>query len=351
MNDAKNADRGELPLLSGLRGVAAGIVLVSHAAIIGFLPSLLGHGFGQVGVMIFFVLSGFLMGHLYLPREISRQAIGTYLRARIGRVVPLYVAVIAISVVLTTWVDSDFRYAIDVSSIDTLAPALLFVSAPYELWTIPVEMQFYLAFIPAWWLFRKYGVLGVLVVAAAISVPAAFYFVFLHEKYSILPTYGFAFFIGTTIAAVLPRLKTALEGRVPAATGALVFGAVFINSPGLREALGLSLAPGQYYIAVWLDPITWALVCGLFVCCLLNQRSLHFLDGRAFKFLGDISYGLYLLHYPILELFSRHFGESPLSLIAGVTTTVGIAWLSHRYFEIPVMRKIRSYGAQRALTQ
>jgi len=50
--------------LTGLRGLAALIVFVSHSANVGLLPHFFGTGFGQVGVMIFFLLSGFLMSHL-----------------------------------------------------------------------------------------------------------------------------------------------------------------------------------------------------------------------------------------------------------------------------------------------
>lgn len=51
------------PELDGLRGLAAYIVLVSHASnMTGLWGTLLGNGAGQFGVMLFFVLSGFLMG-------------------------------------------------------------------------------------------------------------------------------------------------------------------------------------------------------------------------------------------------------------------------------------------------
>ena len=61
----------EIGALTGLRGVAALIVFVSHGANEGVLPAMLGNGFGQIGVMIFFVLSGFLMGQLYLRRSLD----------------------------------------------------------------------------------------------------------------------------------------------------------------------------------------------------------------------------------------------------------------------------------------
>ena len=62
-----NPDHQRLPVLDGLRGLAAYIVVVSHVTNATALGSgLLGFGAGQIGVMLFFVLSGFLMGSLYL---------------------------------------------------------------------------------------------------------------------------------------------------------------------------------------------------------------------------------------------------------------------------------------------
>ena len=52
--------------LTGLRGIAALLVFISHCGAQSILPSFLGKGFGQIGVMLFFVLSGFLMTHLYI---------------------------------------------------------------------------------------------------------------------------------------------------------------------------------------------------------------------------------------------------------------------------------------------
>jgi len=46
--------------------MATFIVFISHCANQGMLPAMFGNGFGQVGVMLFFILGGILMDHLYL---------------------------------------------------------------------------------------------------------------------------------------------------------------------------------------------------------------------------------------------------------------------------------------------
>lgn len=336
-----NKQPTQLPLLTGLRGLAASIVLISHAAIVGMLPSVLGHGFGQVGVMIFFVLSGFLMTFLYVQRAPNKKNMSSYVRARVGRVVPLYLIVVVASIVVSNFLYREFRYSLPLDDIPQILRALFFVQAPWELWTIPVEVQFYAVFVVVWLLYAKIGRGSVFLVGAAVTLPAAVYLGLWQAKPAILPTYGFAFFLGAALAVYLPQLKRSLVGRVPGFLGAAFLALLFVNLPGLRDELHLSIAPGSLYISTWLDPITWVIVTGLFVCCLVGSRSLKMFDSRAFVFLGNISYGLYLLHYPILEIAARFLGTSVVGLFVGCGASIGLAWLSYRYFERPVMALIR----------
>ncbi|TIW24509.1 MAG: acyltransferase, partial [Mesorhizobium sp.] len=58
---------GRLQNLDGLRGLAALLVVAGHLCnVLGVLPGIFGAGGAQVGVQLFFCLSGFLMGMLYL---------------------------------------------------------------------------------------------------------------------------------------------------------------------------------------------------------------------------------------------------------------------------------------------
>ena len=91
----------EIRRLNTLRGLAALIVVISHYSndtlILG---GLLGYGAGQLGVMLFFVLSGFLMTHLYGTQALDSSAAKRFAIARIARVVPLFVVVVIASYAL-----------------------------------------------------------------------------------------------------------------------------------------------------------------------------------------------------------------------------------------------------------
>lgn len=123
---------------------------------------------------------------------------------------------------------------------------------------------------------------------------------------------------------------------------------LFVNTPALREQFGLSIAPGAGYTSTWLDPVTWLLVLGVFITCLGPSKSLRFLDTKPVVFLGNISYGLYLLHYPILELAARFLGVTVVGFAVAAVASVGLAWLSYRFFEVPTMRLIRKRSLRRS---
>lgn len=99
---------------------------------------------------MFFILSAYLMTKLYLHRS-PDIAMRNYFLARAGRVLPLYFLVIFVSLLFVG--DSAWRYQFESKSEFTLA--LMLISAPFELWAIPVEIQFYLCFGLFWALWNR----------------------------------------------------------------------------------------------------------------------------------------------------------------------------------------------------
>lgn len=147
--------------LDGLRGYAVLVVLVSHISNQNIVKyKLFGEGFGQTGVMIFFALSGFLMVYLYMERPFNRQELLDFARRRSARVLPLYFAVVFLSLILTHY----FPHAFQLFEIGfgDLWQYLVFWNADFVLWTIPVEIQFYCLFPLFWYLRVTYGISSML---------------------------------------------------------------------------------------------------------------------------------------------------------------------------------------------
>ena len=134
--------------LTVVRALAALAVFISHAANDGLAPPILGFGLGQLGVMLFFALSGFLMTAIYIDRPYSRQSVADFARARAGRVVPLFWAVALLSIPLSFLPGDLWHYQLTEPLV--VLGALSFIQAPYELWSIPVEVQYYVLFVLIW---------------------------------------------------------------------------------------------------------------------------------------------------------------------------------------------------------
>lgn len=143
-----------IPALDGLRGIAAYVVFLSHYTLIsGFANGLFGNGGGQISVMIFFVISGFLMGHLYGAGEVSCSLVFTYVRRRIARVLPLYYFMVMAAFIIGILLPNlNIGYPVNINNIDD---HLFLIRGIGAFWTIPVEVQFYGIFVVMWVLFSR----------------------------------------------------------------------------------------------------------------------------------------------------------------------------------------------------
>ena len=144
----------EIRKLNTLRGIAALIVVVSHYSnTSNLLNGALGKGAGQFGVMLFFLLSGFLMSYLYMRKEFDGNEIYRYAVARIARVIPLYLVVVLCSYLLQKLGIIGVLY--DIPNKESLFSHIALLSGTSVLWTIPTEIQFYLVFVFLWWFWSK----------------------------------------------------------------------------------------------------------------------------------------------------------------------------------------------------
>jgi peptidoglycan/LPS O-acetylase OafA/YrhL len=334
----------QIHTLTGLRGLAVLIVFISHCANERILPAY-AVGFGQVGVMLFFVLSGFLMSYLYIHEDFQKENIKKYLLARIGRVFPLYFLILIFSIVITNFISSGSFYPFQFHDISESIKALLFIEAGFVFWTIPVEVQFYVVFLGFWALYKKgFSTYYLFAFVALTMIPAAVLYLLNEKLPQIVSSYSFAFFIGAATALLFEKIKHSPSlKRWANILGFPSLVLIFINLPELKFQYGLVLADG--FFRTWGDPTTWIIVYILFICALLKSTSLGILNSRFFVYLGNISYGFYLIHYPILTYFAYKVDAGPIAkLILAFIVTGLISQGSLLYFEKPVSKKIRNFA-------
>ena len=146
--DPRFRNRERQPGLDLLRALAIILVVVYHAALFGFkLPGRIDR-FGWIGVDLFFVLSGYLIGGQLLAALARDQRIklGRFFSRRALRIMPAYFVVLAIYFLLPAWREYPemsqplWKFLLSVQNI-----ALHGGTAFSHAWSLAVEDQFYLA--------------------------------------------------------------------------------------------------------------------------------------------------------------------------------------------------------------
>ncbi len=298
--------QGQIKALNAVRGLAALLVVFSHLhdyAGVRFGPEREGH----LGVMIFFTLSGFLMGLLYLSKPASARNVWGYAVARLSRIAPPYLIVVLLSFAVYTLVDPGFPYAIDSHN---LLRHLLFSGNVSVLWSIPPEVQFYALFVVLWWAVQRTprgagALIAVLVLAVVAicwrdAVPGTFVGSKLHY-----------FLMGSLLGGLHTRLRA-----LPVSTAALT-----VLQAGLLVSLVLFMLGAINLHADYWNDLAPALVCGLAVYAYSHDRTAidSALAARPLQWLGDWSFSLYLLHVPVLYLLGQAgLPRSPAGAAAGV---------------------------------
>lgn len=361
--------------IQALRAIAVLAVVVFH-----LWPTRLTGGF--VGVDIFFVISGYLITS-HLIREVAREGtvrLREFWARRIRRLLPAAFVVLGFSLaatlVLMSWGEwkqglreifaSAFyveNWALALDSVDYLA-AENSASLVQHYWSLSVEEQFYIVWplliLGALWGARllkteqvgqRRAMLIALIIVFALSLATSV--IWTHTSsasaYFATPTRAWEFAAGGLLAFLPTRLSAPAESR---------------RGTGVHLVVGWAGLGAIAYAAVQYDgtlpfPSYTALlpVLGTVAVIWAGENASawsHTLIGRSgpVQWLGDMSYSLYLWHWPLVVLYPLVQGH-PIGTKGGLALFVGmlvLAWLSKKFVEDPFRRgtwwKIswRSYG-------
>ncbi len=337
------------PALDGLRGVAVVLVLLFHAGVSGFSG-------GYLGVSIFFVLSGFLIGSLLLREreESSTVGLGHFYARRLRRLLPAQVACWVLVVGLSAWMFGYPRIAPgrelfwagsqawnwrEIASSTSYASAFQNPAgaSPFtHLWSLAVEEQIYLVLPLLILVFGRriarlsWSWLAALTVAFATMPLASRQFVSANALYLGTPFRACEVGIGLVAAVAVRRVR---PGRIARHVGliAAIVAAVLIGVAGSSE----DAWPYRGWLGVF-----GGLVALVVVGCLASGVVRSVLSLRVLGEVGVISYGLYLYHWPIfLALRPDTIGLSGAGLVTlRLGATVAIAAASYFVVEQPIRR-------------
>jgi peptidoglycan/LPS O-acetylase OafA/YrhL len=353
----RTASPGYLPFIDGLRAIAVLGVICFHF-------NLLGVTGGYVGVDVFFVLSGYLITNLIENRLQARSfSFAEFYERRARRNLPaLFATALASALVaLLLFAPHDLRrfstslwgtaffYSNVLFAQDTGYFAAPVSSMPLlHTWSLAVEEQFYLLYPPLLygihavlrnaprtrWL--TLGVLFILSLAFSIVLmranPAGAFYLLAPRAWELLAGGLIAL---QPVRAAWPRPSAELLSALGAACIGCSFFLYDRNTPFPGAAALLPCGGTVLILAVNIGNKTW-------LGALLSQRWL--------AYIGLISYGLYLYHWPVLS-FARYYLDHDLDLeqtAAALTATLILSVLSFRYIETPLRRGARLRTRARA---
>ena len=303
-------------------------------------------GFGEVGVPIFFVISGLIM--VLTNSDDAKFKLGDFLRRRLVRIFPIYWFLFLVYIVLGALMGRypDFSNA---QSVRNLAGALLLLPGNSRMiigpaWTLSFELYFYLAFGLAMLLGLDRGLRAMtalfvaLVALGAVVHPSSDTLVLLTNSTQL------EFLAGAWIGWL------AVRGKLPLQLGpALVAAALFLF------ALGLAFGYRRFPLTV-----SWGIPSALLVAGSVAWEMAKGTSrlAREFGRLGNSSYVLYLLHMILISLaayLALHVvGARPshpiLFSLGTVLVSIIISHFVHLWVERPVLRLLSTAPRHRALT-
>jgi peptidoglycan/LPS O-acetylase OafA/YrhL len=358
---------GRVGSLTGIRAVAATLVMLTHAA---YTTGKYTHGYVglvysrmEIGVPIFFVLSGFLLFRPWVRASATgtdAPSVRRYAWHRVRRIMPAYVVTVLAAYFIYhfrtagpnpghTWMGLFRNLTFTQIYTDNYLFSYLHQGLT-QMWSLAVEVAFYVALpVLAYLLlvvlcrrrWRPALLLGGLAVVALVT-PA--WLVLVHTTHWLpdgaglwLPTY-LAWFVGGMALAALREMRVRAYAVicVPLAlvcyfiASTPIAGAPTTSPSELREAL----AKAAFY----------GVIATLAVAPLaLGDHGWYarLLASRPMVFLGDISYEIFLIHLVTMELvmveilrFPIYTGSMFWLFVVTMLVTIPLAWLLHRFTRV-----------------
>ncbi len=350
--DPDNARRfHHLPGLDGMRGIAVLLVIGLHYGSLwrrgegGLLPG------GYVGVDIFFVMSGFLITSLLVGEQarVGRVNVAKFYARRGLRLFPALAVILLVHVLYTVWIGESMvaeakRVLAVVFYVSNFAQSYFLPEMLHSglslTWSLAIEEQFYL-------LWPAVLLLGVLRYAKT--------------QRAVLVVIG----LGILASATLRLYVWNWGGEYPEAymrpdcrADGLLIGAFcafawrwrlvprrFLNEAALFCAAGLAAVALFVQNGAAMFNFGFALVslaAGVIILAIAEEKTnlLPIMEWRPLRFLGKVSYGLYLWHVMGLRIAAEAFddvGRVPLALIGAVVMSTGVA-VSWKFVEQPFLR-------------
>jgi peptidoglycan/LPS O-acetylase OafA/YrhL len=358
--------------LNGLRFIGAFSVILGHIELIKSfygIPNLMYLPFfkntnGHLGVLLFFVLSGFLITYFLIAEIQTHKKINYkifYLK-RVLRIWPIYYLMVLFSIFILPTILTFLGQTMDGYTFASIKYYLLFlpniakslhysIPGAVHLWSIGVEEQFYLVWPILIFIFRKKLLL---------------FFLFIFISFSVLPMFIDYVYVRVDFLHKYNDLKLFLNSFSSSfKINSMALGGIFayLHVTGYKHLIILHnkfveiiLIPSTFiswifgvHLGAFSDEIYSILFAFIIYIVATKNNPTFNLENKLFNLLGKISYGLYVYHWVIFMILIQtikntgiNFYEdqmivNSLIYIVGISSTIVISYLSFKYIEEPIV--------------
>ena len=361
--------RSFLPAVEGMRACAAMGVVITHVAFqTGHTTWSTGRFFGRfdLAVAVFFALSGFLLwrGHAAAARRLRLPPpTGHYLRSRLVRIMPGYLVAVVVILLLLPDASSGVTVWLANLTLTQLYVPLTLTAGLTQMWSLSVEVTFYLALPLLAALARGLPVRSRIPVLAGVAVASfGWGLIPIHTPFGVNPlTWPPAFFAWFAAGMLLAELTVSPVGwfhrlaRRRVLMAAVVVGAFSVAASPLAGPEGLVPGTlGQFVVKVAMGTV----VAGALLAPLVLDRpdTPHRILGSATMVtLGRWSYGLFVWHlaalamvFPMIGAFQFN-GHMPVVLALTLLIGFAIAAVSYALVESPCRNALRRWEHRNAI--
>lgn len=337
---AKN-DYSDTVYLTGMRAYAIlGIFLVHSGGGLIHPPEFLKEiiSFGRYGVIAFFMLSAFT-----ICRSIDHTttfSFKNYLIRRFFRIAPLFYLVSIVCYILggvgvSFYLDL-FKVQVDVKNLIYHLSFMNLFNVRYQNsligveWIIPITVFYYIAMPFAFFYLKKANTLIILIILmASLILPAVSYKLFAQYYYTInkglsfhwsVEKYAFTYMLGILSYLLFKKRK------VPAFTSLHLTIMIII----LFGFISLRVRYPDLFLSVWMSIV-------ILMSASRNSLVKILFENPIILWLGRISYSIYLIHFPVLQIMSEEL-SGPIHIISSFIITVAISSLTYALVEQPFLK-------------
>lgn len=392
------AESNRIQPLDSVRGIASMVVVIFHTLIslpifyaaFNYLPyngnqavKLLNDTplhilwAGPEAVLLFFVLSGFVLSIPYL-RNTSLPYSG-YIIRRFFRIYIPYIVIMIIYIIIVSALNNynpinslsiqfNGRWNQPVTGNSIISYIFMLGNDKSNvngvIWSLVHEMRISIIFPFLMILIKRFNLRQIIMYTAAPSILICIFLKYIAEHIPSVTAsqlsqsagdtfyYCLFFIIGASLCKYMPNIKAVINPLKPVYKTLLLIAAIFLIEfrwllPGVfnKTSEALSFIRGGV-TGDWVAGIGVAL---LFIVILNSIKLSNFLSRGIFVWIGKVSYSLYLVHVLVIMLCARYLGQViplKLSLLIAPLLALPVAYISFRYIEKPAMEIGRRLSAR-----